>query len=246
MACEGLDSFLVLLNKISYELTKKNLDSLIYICKVPGSLQREMVNGIAVFQYLMRTNHISKEKVWRLREILKNMRPKRRDILEMVDDYIKEEAIDSETTTKINESEETDLLSSVHRENRPAFSIQCGEFHCLCRTIPVCFYVVIILSLIASILIFSVFWFERSSRDRNTGIVVVAVMSLILAAVVLYLACAIYSRRPERYDRIRGQYQSTSYSSERVGMATSNVSFSSTANKPASLVGSASLASKVC
>lgn len=225
MAREELDSFRLLLNKISHHLTEENVDSLSYICNVPESELCGKVTGIKIFRYLMYTNRISKENLASFRQILTNMRLKRDDILEIVDNYAKKESIHCEIIRSFGASQETALLPpEPGRQNRPLFSIQYSECHCSCGEVPLCCYVVPVVFLLAAVLTVSVFWFGESSRDQDTGKVVLAILSLVLAVIVLYLAYRVYPRCCKRYDIIAER------STGIVNMATSDVTFPSSDN----------------
>ena len=80
MAEHTIDSFKILLNNISHELDEENLRSLLSLSAVPGSLKSRMKDGWMLFDYLMKVNFISKDKLGNLRELLRRMRPKRRDL----------------------------------------------------------------------------------------------------------------------------------------------------------------------
>lgn len=89
-----IEPFDRLLNEISHELDEQNLRSLIHICGyyIGGRDRENIKDGLGLFLILRHNGVLSKdrEKVANLLEIIKEMRPKRRDLVEKVKDFIYE------------------------------------------------------------------------------------------------------------------------------------------------------------
>ncbi|XP_031548945.1 uncharacterized protein LOC116286535 [Actinia tenebrosa] len=85
--------FNILLNSISNDLSPRNLHSLVHICEpyIPESEREEIENGLDVFRILKHRNVIGddQEKARNLEEIVKAMKPKRRDIIKKVRTFIR-------------------------------------------------------------------------------------------------------------------------------------------------------------
>ena len=143
----SLDPFTLLLNDLNNELNQRNLQSLIHVCEslIPGG-QRETINsGWQVFSILRQQNAIGKEpeKMKFLLRIIRELRPKRRDLVKMVKLHIQD---NYEQPEKILDDLESS--SDGHITPRPATpvlvdaeccSVRCGCCGCCnCNCIPCC------------------------------------------------------------------------------------------------------------
>lgn len=95
MAAESaLDPFQKLLNNLNHELNERNLESLIHVCgrHIPGSQRERISSGWDVFNILRHQNVIGseREKIHNLLEIIKELRPKRRDLVSLVKQHIRD------------------------------------------------------------------------------------------------------------------------------------------------------------
>ena len=80
--------FKLLLHNISNELDEKELRSLISLCDVSQNRRAEITDGMKLFEHLIQRDVISEEKINGLKELLKSLSPKRRDLINFVNDYM--------------------------------------------------------------------------------------------------------------------------------------------------------------
>ena len=97
----ALSKFQLLLNNLSNELNERNLQSLIHICGdlIPGGQRENIRNGWQVFTILLHRDAIgdSPEKLQLLLQIVREMKPKRKDLVSMVKRYIEQNYQEAET-----------------------------------------------------------------------------------------------------------------------------------------------------
>lgn len=140
----SLDPFKLLLNDLNNELNQRNLQSLIHVCGslIPGG-QRETINsGWQVFSILCQQNAIGKEpeKMKFLLRIIRELRPKRKDLVKMVKLHIQENYEQPEEILDDLESSSDGYLTP--RPATPVIvdaeccSVRCGC--CNCNCIPCC------------------------------------------------------------------------------------------------------------
>ena len=110
-----LDNFQLLLNNLSIELGEGNLRSLIHICGqfIPGGQRDNIRNGWDVFATLRHENAIgdSPEKLKFLLKIMRELRPRRRDLVSMVKMYI-EQNYPQEAKSILNDVVESNRVES--------------------------------------------------------------------------------------------------------------------------------------
>lgn len=99
-----LDPFQKLLNNLNHELDERNLQSLIHVCGnyIPGAQRERIFSGWDVFSILRQQDLIGSEpeKIANLLAIVKELRPKRRDLVVKVKQHIQEYYEDPETILK--------------------------------------------------------------------------------------------------------------------------------------------------
>ena len=139
----SLNRFDLLLNNISNELNQRNLQSLIHVCRnlIHGSQQEKINSGLEVFSILRQRNAIGEEpeKMKFLLRIMKELRPKRKDLVNLVTRHIEDNYEEPETILDDMESS-----SDGHLTPRPptpqlvddCCSVRCGCFNCNCN--PCC------------------------------------------------------------------------------------------------------------
>ena len=195
MAEHTIDSFKILLNNISHELDEENLRSLLSLSAVPGSLKSRMKDGWMLFDYLMKVNFISKDKLGNLRELLRRMRPKRRDLVSLVDEYIKKEYDTddlSEVIDNFSDSLEKHLLISMD-DSQTA----CCKFNCECYwRFPSCY--VPLIAFVSFLLIFAcISWYadvpkitkylnSHEDREKLGKYVITALFLLLVGLSIAY------------------------------------------------------------
>lgn len=205
MAEHTIDSFKILLNNISHELDEENLRSLLSLSAVPGSLKSRMKDGWMLFDWLLKVNFISRDKLGNLRELLRRMRPKRRDLVSLVDEYIKKEYDTddlSEVIHNFSDSLEKHLVISMD-DSQTA----CCKFNCECYwRFPSCY--VPLIAFVSILLIFACMsWYEdvpkiteylNSHEDRKKlGKYVIAALFLLLLGLSIAYGRKKWSSRRE-------------------------------------------------
>lgn len=190
-----IDSFKILLNNISHELDEQNLQSLLSLCSVPGGSRSRMKDGWTFFDYLMKIDYISKDKLGNLRELLKRMRPRRRDLVRLVDDYIKKEYDTddvSEIIANFSDSWEKHMVNPVGYPDPENHDISpaCCKVNCVCYWhFPSCY--VPLITFVAVLFVFvCISWFadfpkitnylNENENRKNLGKYVVGALFLLL------------------------------------------------------------------
>lgn len=142
-AMASLSPFKVLLNNLSSELTQWNLDSLINVCgnDIPGGQRENIRTGWELFNILIHQNMIGEEpnQLRFLLTIIKEIRPKRRDLVSLVKSHIREHCEQPETILddkesswdgRITRSPSTPILVD------DSYAVRCGCINCNCN--PCC------------------------------------------------------------------------------------------------------------
>jgi hypothetical protein len=195
---QRMDSFRLLLNEISHELTDQNLQSLIYIYNVPGGIQ--INNGLALFGYMMKQDFISREKIGNLRNLMRKVRPRRKDLVRLVDDYIKKEFQTDDVRLVLDDFSEsweqviaTRRGSPISHDEEAVFKLDCPYMNCVCHRVPSCYGLVIVLLLLA-IFLTALFWYSGVSSSinlnpdlKNAGVYII--LSEFLALLVVVVLC---------------------------------------------------------
>ena len=81
------DRFRILLNRISAQLSEKDIRSLVHMCKIPECQRARMKDGISLFDNLMKRDIINENKLDSLKKMLKNLNPKRRDLIKEIQNF---------------------------------------------------------------------------------------------------------------------------------------------------------------
>lgn len=200
-----IDPFNQLLNEISHKLREENLRSLIHISGVPGAIESSMKDGLTFFKYLKEVDVISKENVGNLRNLLRKMRPKRRDLVLLVDEYIKKEFNTDNVSLVVGEwsdswepitSNLTTAQSETGTQGRALVNLDCNYMYCGCRGFPSCYAPLIIL-LILAIIFTAVFWYANVPRvtkpiKANEDLKDAGVYIIILECIFLVVLVARY------------------------------------------------------
>ena len=235
----SLNPFQILLNNLSSELDQRNLQSLIHVCGpklIPGG-QREKINtGWDVFSILLRQNAIGEEpeRMKFLLRIIKELRPKRRDLVSMVKRHIEGNYEQPDTILDGMESSSDGHL--IPRPSTPSVvddccSVRCGCFNCNCNPCCgrccCCVILAIMFSFFAAAA--AVVWYPKTFHlhdylpSDNKGLseagpIVIGLLGFIAACCVL---CGVYisirQRRNElAYSVLRSINDATSVSNQAV------------------------------
>ena len=121
-----LDPFQILLNNLSSELHERNLHSLIHVCGdlIPGVQRERITSGWDAFSVLRQRNVIGSEpvKMANLLTIIKELRPKRKDLVIKIKRHIEENYEEPELILKDLESG-SDSTLPFHVISRPSTHI---------------------------------------------------------------------------------------------------------------------------
>lgn len=144
----SLSPFKILLNNLSNELDQRNLQSLKYVCGsfIPGGQRENITTGWDVFLILSQQNAIGEEpeKMKFLLRIIRELRPKRKDLVRLVECHIRKHCEQPETILSDIESSwdgrliplpGTPLLVDVD-DCCTGCSVRCCCFNCNCN--PCC------------------------------------------------------------------------------------------------------------
>lgn len=228
MAAESaLDPFQKLLNNLNHELNERNLESLIYVCgkHIPGSQRERISSGWGVFNILRHQNVIGseREKIHNLLEIIKELRPKRRDLVSLVKQHIRDCYENPETILEdLQSSWECIGTGLPDTSSRSSSTINddeccrcCGCCSCNCDCCNAC-YVCVTLGFLFSLLFIvavSVWYyiiptFTKVSKSdgviQHAGLPVVLILAF-LAVVSFVCACCVkfrLRRNAREYDII--------------------------------------------
>lgn len=159
----SISPFNILLNNLSNELSSVNLQSLINVCgeRISESERERISSGWDVFKILIQRNAIGEDPMGMkfLLRIVKEMRPKRRDLVDMVKKYIEDHCEESKEI--LNDLElSSDNYKLISRPLKPflggdsQFSARWGySCNCECHQgcSKYCCFVIIAMLLIISV-----------------------------------------------------------------------------------------------
>ena len=145
-----LDPFQILLNNLSNELDERNLQSLIHVCGdlIPACQRERIISGWQAFSILRQLNVIGREpeKIRNLLTIIKELRPKRRDLVDKIKCHIQNNCEEPDSILKDFESSSdcTPPLRVISRSSTPlshvpqedCCRIRCCGLACSCN--PCC------------------------------------------------------------------------------------------------------------
>ena len=200
-----MDSFRLLLNEISHELTDQNLQSLIHIYKVPGGVKNKIHDGLALFDYMITQDFISREKIGNVRELMRKIRPRRKDLVRLVDNYIKKEFKTDDIRSVLDDdlSDSWEQISEIQRQRGSPVAahqetvvckIDCVYLNCACRRMPSC-YAPVVLLIFFSIIVTVVFWYaphvpgisepiNSNAKLKRVGVYIILLEILVLLVVI--------------------------------------------------------------
>lgn len=147
-----LSPFQILLNELNHELNEKNLQCLIHICgdRISGAQKELISSGWELFSILRQQNLIGcePEKIRHLLEIIQALRPKRKDLVHKIKQYIQThyesaEAIlkDFESSSDSHRPLQFPPYGTLSRPTTPVEQEYCCRLHCCgcnCNYNPSC------------------------------------------------------------------------------------------------------------
>ena len=202
-----ISEFNILLNDLSSELDQANLQSLMIVCRefIPGGQRETIRSGLDVFSILLHRNAIGEDppKMAYLLRIIKQLRPKRRDLVNMVKSHIKHNyEAPEEILDDVDSSSDGYAISRsstpVVMDHNECCAARCCCLNCVC--IPCCSAfsccLLLTVSFIFLVVIASVFWYTRHfpsvynylhSKDdlKDAGPVVIGILAFFTICSVL-------------------------------------------------------------
>ena len=202
-----ISEFNILLNDLSSELDQANLRSLMHVCRelIPGGQRETIRSGLDVFSILLHRNAIGEDppKMAYLLRIIKQLRPKRRDLVNMVKSHIKHNyEAPEEILDDVDSSSDGYAISRsstpVVMDHNECCAARCCCLNCVC--IPCCSAfsccLLLTVSFIFLVVMASVFWYTRHfpsvynylhSKDdlKDAGPVVIGILAFFTICSVL-------------------------------------------------------------
>ena len=225
----SITPFKILLNNLNSEQDQRNLESLVHVCGelIPSGQRERITSGLEVFSVLLRQSANGEEprKMTFLLGIIKELRPKRRDLVGMVKRYIEEHYEQPEEILTDFESSSDGYIVIPRSPTPTSFhdccSVRCGCFNCSCTPCcsGFCCFVIIavffIFLAIGAALLWYVFprfrkLFNSNDDLRVAGPVIIAGL---LALAVCCISFGIYIKRRNRqlsYSELRSDIDSRS------------------------------------
>ena len=167
-----ISKFNILLNDLTNELDQANLRSLMHVCRelIPGGQRETIRSGLDVFSILLHRNVIGEEppKMAFLLGIIKELRPKRRDLVSMVKRHIKHNyEAPEEILDDVDSSSDGYAISRcstpVVMDHTECCAARCCCLNCSC--IPCCSAfsccLILTVSFIFLVVMASVLWYTR-------------------------------------------------------------------------------------
>ena len=202
----SITPFNILLNKLSGELDQRNVQSLVHVCGelIPGGQRERIASGWDVFSILLQRNAIGEEpeKMAFLLGIIKELRPKRRDLVSMVTKYIEDNYEQPEEILNDFEfSSDGYILIPRPRPSTPTSqedccSIRCGCFNCNCNPccsgICCCVMVamlLIFLAVLAALLIWYIFPIVRKNKEEYQDLKVYG--PVVIGVLIFFAVCCV-------------------------------------------------------
>ena len=218
----SISPFNILLNNLSSDLSKLNLHNLVNVCgELISEVERERISsGWDVFKILIRRDAIGEEprRMAFLLRIIKELRPKRRDLVSMVKKYIEDNYNQPQEILDDFESS-SDEYTIIQRSPRPVpredccINIRCCC--CSCKTCNLscnhccswfCCLVIAAMILILSAVTLAVLYYTpycrkhlniTNDRDVNSVEVIVTIGVLFFLA-LCFIFLGIYIKRTNR------------------------------------------------
>lgn len=208
--------FRILLNRISGRLNEHEIRSLVHLCDVPEGLRAGLKDGISLFDNLIKRDVINEHKLGKLKLVLKNLSPKRRDLVREIENFENgiptgdnaSSTLNSDVSSTLNSDvslpftitpvSRSDMKETRKKETRKE---TCCTIDCPCMVMS-CYkyggkirwsYVVLSTFFLVCFLIVALLWYadvpkvnEAITSDEH---VKKAGPFVLLAIVVLFLAC---------------------------------------------------------
>lgn len=208
-----LSPFQILLNYLSDELHERNLHSLIHVCGdiIPGAQRERITTGWDVFSILRQRNIIGNEpeKMANLLAIIKELRPKRKDLVVKIKRHIQENYEEPDSLLKDLESSSDNTLPFRDRViSRPPTSMplvpqeDCCRVHCPgvafscnpCCDARCCSLILAMLFSLLALLTLMAWLLGKKDLDSEIQKAVVSVSVFLIVCSVISIICRRYWR----------------------------------------------------
>ena len=208
------DPFRVLLNSISAKLNEQEIRSLVLMCDVPEGLRAGMKDGITLFDNLIKRDVINERKLGNLKKVVKNLNPKRRDLIREIENFESRSSIQDDASSTL-----TSLVSisstNTAIPSQPNMKEICCKVECPCVMI-LCYkykgkipwsYLVLTVFFLICFIILVLFWYadvpkvtkaitsDVHVKDAGPYILVVIVMVCFICSLLM---CYVKKRRNNR------------------------------------------------
>ena len=209
----SISPFNILLNNLSSDLSKLNLHNLVNVCgELISEVERERISsGWDVFKILIRRNAIGEEprRMAFLLRVIKELRPKRRDLVSMVKRYIEDNYDQPQEILNDFESSSGEYMI-IQRYSHPVpgedccLNVRCGCCSCNLRCTQCCSWFCCLMIAATTIILLAVMllslWYGNIVRQNFKvaspgGEIVIGVL-FVLAICVFSLG--IYIKRRNR------------------------------------------------
>ena len=207
-----VDTFRRLLFDISKKLSAEEVADLVFLCKVPQSAQTKIQDGKDLFKYLEESGDINEQRIHSLKKILNLLRPRRQDLLDLVEKRFPQDinksvcsiSITNESSqvkkTKLSKHAKQNIIvadDDEPQQQRKYFIVDCYciKFDGCIITKPFCCCYVATMLLLFLLTISGVFWFSGRPKTvyrylnakefrKDIGFIVVGVLSFLLIIVI--------------------------------------------------------------
>ncbi len=217
--------FRILLNWISARLNEQEIRSLVLICNVPEGQRARMEDGISLFDNLIKRDIINEHKLDKLKMMLKNLCPRRRDLIREIEEFenggIQTQADDDKSSTL------TSVLSmprSMPSTIKPGIREPCCiiNWPCIamsCYNVSWSYALLTAIFIIFFIIPITLFWYadvpKVSEAIASEKHVKEAGPFILIAIVVVYVACLLIMCCVKKRRRNRRSNQSATTTQNR-------------------------------
>ena len=206
------DRFRILLNRISAQLNETDIRSLVHMYNIPECQRAGMKDGISLFDNLMKRDIINENKLDSLKKMLKNLNPKRRDLIKEIQNFENgtEDDAYSTLTSVVSPAPSSitppvgsfDARSTCCTLQCPCMMVSC--YNCRCK-LPWS-YVLATAFFLTCFLFIALFWYadvpkvseaiKSDEQVRKSG------PFILCAIIVLFLVCLLLKMHHQQETRI--------------------------------------------
>ena len=122
--------FRMLLSWISVRLNEGEIRNLVSMCNVPEGQRAEIKDGLSLFDYLIKRDFINEHNLGRLKTMLKNLCPKRRDLIIGIENF--ENGVSTHDDTSSTLTSIRSIPSTICHVSRSDVKETCCTLECPC------------------------------------------------------------------------------------------------------------------